>query len=95
MKHGIKFLFITAALAACVSCEREALPVQDGDWITIHARFPGELTRGAEITETGISWTWNAGDILTITGTTKLGHPDPEGQRRRSPPALRGRTRRS
>ena len=79
MKHGIKFLFIAAALAACVSCEREALPVQDGEWITIHARFPGELTRGAEITETGISWTWNAGDVLTISGTTTETYTIKEG----------------
>lgn len=71
MKNGIRlFIALAVLFTAAVSCNREPLAPQEGDQITIHARFPGDITRGADITETGISWTWDAGDILTIIGTT-------------------------
>ena len=70
MKTRILSALMLPVLFVC--CERTEQPaLQDPETVTIRAVIPedGPETRGASV-KTQLSWTWNAGDKLTVIGET-------------------------
>ena len=70
MKTRILSALMLPVLFVC--CERTEQPaLQDPETVTIRAVIPedGPETRGASV-KTQLSWTWNAGDKLTVVGET-------------------------
>ena len=68
-----RYIFALSLLALVFSCGKEVqldqVPGPD-DLVTISAILPGDsATRGAGL-ETKLSWTWNAGDRITVIGET-------------------------
>lgn len=73
MMRTLKYFLPAAAMLlvgiACSRSEPEEVP-QD-TILTIRAFLPDEDTRGPGIVSTGVSWSWSADDILTVTGETE------------------------
>ena len=67
-----RYIFALCALAAAFSCSKNTTyitPAPEEGEITIRATLPAE-TKGAS-PRTGISWAWNAGDKISVSGETK------------------------
>ena len=68
-----KYIIALCILAAAVSCSKTESPAglqAPGDLVTIRASLPETVaTKGAGL-ETKLSWTWNAGDKITVIGET-------------------------
>ena len=68
-----RFIIALSVLAAVISCnkaERLDQPQAEGDLVTITATMPEDVVvKGAGI-KTSLSWTWNAGDKITVIGQT-------------------------
>ena len=63
-------LSILAAVYSCNKTEQLEQPQAEGDLVTITAILPdGDAVKGAGL-KTSLSWTWNAGDKITVVGTT-------------------------
>lgn len=62
-------LSILAAACACTKTEQFEQPQTAGDLVTITATLPDVDVKGSSI-KTMLSWSWNAGDKLTVIGET-------------------------
>ena len=70
MKKQI-FYAALAAAAVLTACNKtpEPVPASEGNKVTICAVLP-QTKVAASAAETGLSWSWEAGDKLTVIGTT-------------------------
>ena len=63
-------LSILAAACACTKNEQLEQPQATGDLVTITATLPDDADVKGGSLKTILSWTWNAGDKLTVIGET-------------------------